>query len=93
MRLVSGDGFVFVCDTNVACVSKLIARTLENETMIEAQRGEILFPEILGAVLEICVQYFHAQSRSQSLRGASDFPLEDDSLLLELLAASNYLDC
>ena len=93
MTLVSSDGFSFVCSREAACVSPMIEIALRSG-MAEEENCVVKFADISGAVLEICVSYFHAVLRAREAGEALDFPLTgNDSLLLELLAASNFLNC
>ena len=55
IRLVSAEGTILTVDRRVACASPLI-RTMLASNMIES-RGEIRFPEMSAAVLELVISY------------------------------------
>jgi elongin-C len=65
--------------------------------MLEGQfaesRGEIRLPEITSAVLEKIIQYLYYKVRyTNSSQRVPNFNIEPE-VALELLMASNYLDC
>lgn len=56
-------------------------------------RGEVRFPEIPGIVLEKVVQYLYYKVRyTNSTQRIAEFHIEPE-IAVELLMASNYLDC
>ncbi len=97
ITLVSGDKQKFIVERKVALVSGLIRTMLSNpafaESSASAAGGEITFPEISGAVLEKCVSYMHYKTKfSNSRTPIPEFHIPVE-IALDVLAASNYLDC
>lgn len=57
------------------------------------RRGEVRFPEIPGLILEKVIQYLYYKVRyTNSVQRVPEFSIEPE-IGLELLMASNYLDC
>ena len=91
IKLISAEGHEFYVDRRCAGVSGTIKAMLEGQ-FAEA-RGEIRLPEISTNVLEKIVQYFYYKVRyTNSSQRVPQFDMEPE-IALELLMASNYLDC
>ena len=59
----------------------------------EAEDNIITFPDIEGLVLEKVIEYlYYKQKYSKSKGQIPEYPI-DPSVALELLVASNYLNC
>jgi len=73
-------------------VSGTIRKMLSGD-FIES-RGEMSFPEISAPILEKVIQYFYYKKRyaNSSTSTVPEFQIEPE-YALELLMASNYLDC
>ncbi|OMJ25158.1 Elongin-C [Smittium culicis] len=96
-KLVSGDGFVFYLDKDIAMQSGTVKRMMgdDSEMFSEALSNEISFPEISGRILlEVCkyLTYKHKYSDSEIFKQIPDFNIEPE-LALELMMAADYLDC
>ncbi|KAJ2890897.1 elongin C [Coemansia aciculifera] len=98
VKLISGDGFEFVLDKQVAEHSPTIKNMLDTShgaAFTEALTNQVKFPEIKGKVLEKVCQYLYYKHR-YAAEGATDrvpaFPIDLESSL-ELLVAADYLDC
>ena len=91
IKLISGEGHEFLVDRRCAMVSGTIKAMLSGQ--FAESRGEVRFPEIPGVVLERVIQYLHYKVRyTHSSQRVPNFEVEPE-IALELLMASNYLDC
>ena len=92
IKLISSEGHEFIVEKNVANASATIKVMLES-SFAESKQGEIRFQEISGLILEKVIQYLYFKVRYGNTNEkipVFDIPPE---LALELLMASNYLDC
>jgi transcription elongation factor B subunit 1 len=91
IKLISGEGHEFFVDRRCAMVSGTIKAMLSGQ--FAESRGEVRFPEIPGVVLERVIQYLYYKVRhTHSSQRVPNFEVEPE-IALELLMASNYLDC
>ena len=91
IKLISAEGHEFFIDRRCAIVSGTIKAMLSGQ--FAESRGEVRFPEIPGVVLERVIQYLHYKVRyTHSTQRVPNFDVEPE-IALELLMASNYLDC
>ncbi len=74
--------------------SETISAMLEGPGMFrESEDNMIRFPDIQGLVLEKVIQYLHYKRKhSRSTGQIPEFKIEPE-IALELLVASNYLNC
>jgi transcription elongation factor B subunit 1 len=91
IKLISAEGHEFYIHKKCAMVSGTIRTMLRGQ--FAESRGEIRFPEIPGIILERVVQYLYYKVRyTNSSQRVPAFNIEPE-MSLELLMASNYLDC
>ena len=91
VKLISAEGHEFIIDRKCAIVSGTIKAMLSGQ--FAESRGEVRFPEIPGVVLERVIQYLYYKVRyTHSTSRVPNFDVEPE-IALELLMASNYLDC
>eukprot|EP01041_Mallomonas_annulata_P008963 gene8963-18550_t len=91
IKLVSAEGHEFFVDRKCAMVSGTIKAMLSGQ--FAESRGEVRFPEIPAVVLEKAIQFFYYKVRyTNSTQRVPPFEVEPE-VSLELLMASNYLDC
>ena len=91
VKLISAEGHEFYIHRKTAMVSGTIASMLSGQ--FAESRGEVRFPEIPGIILEKVIQYLYYKTRyTNSSQRVPNFNIEPE-LSLELLMASNYLDC
>jgi transcription elongation factor B subunit 1 len=91
VKLISMEGHEFLVDKKCAMVSGTIKAMLEGQ--FAESRGEIRFPEIPGHILEKVVQYLYYKVRyTNTPQRVPNFNIEPE-IALDLLMASNYLDC
>lgn len=87
----SAEGHVFHVERKCAVVSGTIRAMLAGE--FREAGGEIRFPEISTAILERVVRYFyHKVKWTNSTSPPPTFAIEPE-FALDMLMASNYLDC
>jgi elongin-C len=81
-------------DYEAACVSNMIKNMMTSAGgFSELESNRVTFPEIKGAILERVCQYFYYKLRHTGSKEAlPQFHLPPEQAL-ELLLASNYLDC
>ena len=81
-------------DEEAACVSKMIKSMMQSSGgFSERMDNKITFPEISGKILEKVCQYFYYKLQyTDSRDSVPEFKVPPE-LALELLMASNYLDC
>ena len=92
VKLIGAEGHEFIVPRRVALVSNTMRAMLEGKFR-EADQGIIRFPDIAGHILEKVIQYLHYKVRySESTARIPEFKIEPE-IALELLVASNYLDC
>ncbi len=94
VKLVSGDGLVFIVDEDAARVSTTLRGMLDSEgDFTETTSRTIHLREISGRALERCCSYFYykMQYSTTPSRAIPQFEVAPE-LALELLMASNYLD-
>jgi transcription elongation factor B subunit 1 len=92
VKLISAEGHQFIVARKIALISNTMCAMLEGQFR-EADQGIINFPDISGHVLEKVIQYLHYKVRySESTAKIPEFKIEPE-IALELLVASNYLDC
>ena len=94
VTLVSAEGFEYVVDYEAACVSNMIKNLMTSAGgFSELESNTITFPEISGRCLERVCQYFYYKLQyTDSRDSVPEFKVPPE-LALELLMASNYLDC
>lgn len=92
VKLVSAEGHeIFVL--RQICGQSVTMKAMLEGPFAESQESKISFPDISTPILEKVVQYLHYKARYQnSTQRIPDFVIEPE-LALELLVASNYLDC
>jgi len=91
IKLISAEGHEFYVDRKCAMVSGTIKSMLAGQ--FAESSGEISFPEIPAIVLEKVVQYLYYKVRhTNSTQRVPQFDIEPE-IALEVLMASNYLDC
>ena len=91
IKLISKDDHEFYIDKRCAMVSGTIRAMLDGQ--FAESRGEIRLPEISTKVLEKIVQYLYYKVRyTNSSQRVPNFDIEPE-IALELLIASNFLDC
>mmetsp|Transcript_13245 Transcript_13245/g.13302 ORF Transcript_13245/g.13302 Transcript_13245/m.13302 type:complete len:101 (-) Transcript_13245:197-499(-) len=91
IKIVSAEGHEFFVDRKCAMVSGTIKAMLQGQ--FAESRGEVRFPEIPAVILEKAIQYFYYKVRyTNSSQRIPPFNV-DEEIALELLMASNYLDC
>lgn len=91
IKLISAEGHEFFLHKHVAMVAGTIKIMLSGQ--FAESRGEIRFPEIPGIILERVIQYLHYKVRyANSAQRVPNFNIDLD-MALEMLMASNYLDC
>eukprot|EP00941_MAST-03F_sp_MAST-3F-sp1_P001130 g1130.t1 len=91
VRIKSGDGHEFIVSRDAAMVSGTIKAMLSSD--FSEARGDICFPEISTSVLEKVLQYcYYKLQYSKSKGPVPEFEVKPEDAL-ELLMASNYLDC
>mmetsp|Transcript_6565 Transcript_6565/g.9594 ORF Transcript_6565/g.9594 Transcript_6565/m.9594 type:complete len:103 (-) Transcript_6565:403-711(-) len=92
VKLISAEGMEFFTERKIAVGSETIKAMLEGNFR-EAEDNVIRLPEIQGPVLEKVVQYLHYKERHGKATGRiPEFVIEPE-IALELLVASNYLNC
>ena len=95
IKLVSSDGQEFFIDRDCAMVSGTIRSMLDGPgNSLEQQQGEMTFRDINGNVLERAIQYFYYKTKYIDNPNAEvpEFTIEPE-IALDLLKASNFLDC
>jgi len=95
VKLISAEGFEFIVDYEAACVSNTIKNMLSSQgSFTETELGEVRFPEITAPILEKVCQYFYYKLQFQNSTSASipEFKVAPE-VALQLLMASNFLDC
>ena len=91
IKLISADGHEFFVDKRCAMVSGTIRQMLAGQ--FAESRGEVRFPEISSIILEKVIEYLYYKVRyTNSVMRVPEFSVEPE-YALELLMASNYLDC
>lgn len=90
VTLISGDGFKFVLEKDVALESGTLSKMLTGE-FEEATRGKVELGSIDGAVLEKVVEYLHYHAKYKDIIDAPEFDVPTE-MALELLVAADYLD-
>ncbi|GMR34536.1 hypothetical protein PMAYCL1PPCAC_04731, partial [Pristionchus mayeri] len=94
VRLVSSDGHEFVIKKELAMISGTIKAMLSGPGQFtENENNEVYFRELPSHVLENVCKYFMYKIRYTD--AASEIPEFDiaPEVALELLMASNFLDC
>ena len=92
IKLISAEGHEFIVDRNVAIASGTIKIMLES-SFAESRQGEIKFQEISSQVLEKVIHYLYYKVRyGNTNEKVPVFDIPPD-IALELLMASNYLEC
>ncbi len=92
IKITSSDGKEFFIDREVAKGSGTIKTMLESQ--FYESKGEIQFQEIPGNILEKVIQYLYykAQYTNSTSKVITNFEIPPE-MALELLMASNYLEC
>lgn len=91
IKLISAEGHEFFVDRRCALCSNTIKTMLQSQ--FAESRGEVRFPEIPGVILEKVIQYLYYKVRyANSSQRIPTFEIAPE-IALELLMASNYLDC
>jgi len=92
VKIISSGNHVFIVERRIAEVSQTIKRAL-NSSLREGDSREIRFPEISTKILERVIQYCHFKFRyTNSTTPIPEFHIQPDEAL-DLLLASNYLEC
>ena len=91
VKLISSEGQAFLINKDAARVSGTIRAMLDSQ--FAEKNGEIVLNEISSAVLEKVVEYLNYKLKYSST--SSQIPPFEipPEIVLELLMASNYLDC
>lgn len=95
VKLISAEGFEYIVAYEAACVSNTIKNMLSSQgSFTETELGEVKFPEITAPILEKVCQYFYYKLQYQNSTSASipEFKVAPE-IALQLLMASNFLDC
>eukprot|EP00555_Chaetoceros_dichaeta_P003519 CAMPEP_0198250042 /NCGR_PEP_ID=MMETSP1447-20131203/1372_1 /TAXON_ID=420782 /ORGANISM="Chaetoceros dichaeta, Strain CCMP1751" /LENGTH=101 /DNA_ID=CAMNT_0043934807 /DNA_START=51 /DNA_END=356 /DNA_ORIENTATION=+ len=93
VKLVSADDKEFFLDRKVAIACSETMKAMLEGNFRESEDNIIRFPDIGGTILEKVVQYMYYKMRNQKATGPiPEFPI-DPACALELLVASNYLNC
>ena len=91
VKLISAEGHEFYVDKRCAMVSGTIKLMLSGQ--FAESRGEVRFPEIPSVILEKVIQYLYYKVRyTNSVMRVPEFVVEPE-YALDMLMASNYLDC
>merc|ERR1719288_149557 len=94
VKLVSSDGHEFIIKTEHALVSGTIRSMLSGPgAFVENETNEVHFREIPSHVLQkVCLYLAYKTRYTNSSTEIPEFPIEPE-IALELLMASNFLDC
>lgn len=94
IRLISQDGHEFIIKRDYALISVTIKAMLDGPgNFQEHESNKVNFREIPSHVLEKVCQYFiYKVKYTNSSNEIPDFPIAPE-IALELLMASNFLDC
>eukprot|EP00617_Octactis_speculum_P019487 CAMPEP_0185746516 /NCGR_PEP_ID=MMETSP1174-20130828/5100_1 /TAXON_ID=35687 /ORGANISM="Dictyocha speculum, Strain CCMP1381" /LENGTH=104 /DNA_ID=CAMNT_0028421265 /DNA_START=31 /DNA_END=345 /DNA_ORIENTATION=- len=91
VTFISKEGHEFIVDRKCAMISGTVKAMLSGGFM--ESKGKISFAEIRGLILEKVIQYMYYKVRySKGSIAPPEFEIEPE-IALELLMASNYLDC
>jgi transcription elongation factor B subunit 1 len=92
VKLISAEGHQFIVPRKIALISNTMRAMLEGQFR-EADQGVINFPDISSHILEKVIEYLLYKVRyNESNSKVPEFKIEPE-IALELLVASNYLDC
>ncbi|CAB52743.1 elongin C Elc1 [Schizosaccharomyces pombe] len=91
VRLISGDGFVFILEKEIACLSGTIRAILNEGIFSEAQKNECTFPDIRATLLEKVCEYLHYNYRYKNQLDIPKFDIPPE-MVLELLVTAEYLE-
>lgn len=94
VKLISSDGFSFIIERKCALASGTIKNMLSSPGQFtESQSNEIHFKDIKGIILEkICKYLYYKVAYTNVTVDVPEFVIEPE-LALELLMASDFLDC
>ncbi|KAI8928811.1 BTB/POZ protein [Entophlyctis helioformis] len=94
VKLVSADGFEFVIDRKCAMASGTIKNMLSSPGQFtESLQNEIVFRDIKAIILEKVCKYLYYKVRyTNVVQEIPEFMIEPE-IALELLMASDFLDC
>ncbi|KAJ3320250.1 hypothetical protein HDV06_005394 [Boothiomyces sp. JEL0866] len=94
VKLISSDMFEFIIDRKCALASGTIKNLLSSPGQFtESLQNEIHFRDIKGVVLEkVCKYLYYKIANSNSLSDIPEFPIEPE-IAMELLHASDFLEC
>eukprot|EP01083_Nonionella_stella_P292192 993864_1 len=93
VKVVSGDGMEFFIEREVAINGSITMKAMLEGNYRESEDNVIRFPEIEGLILEKVIQYLHYKKHHMKSTGKiPEFKIEPE-IALELLMASNYLQC
>eukprot|EP00501_MAST-03F_sp_TOSAG23-6_P002434 GSMAST32.ASY1.ANO1.2543.1 assembled CDS len=91
VKIKSAEGHEFIVSREAALVSGTMKAMLSGD--FAESRGEMSFPEISTDVMEKVIRYlYHKHKYSNSTSTVPEFEVKPQDAL-ELLMASNYLDC
>ncbi|KAH6562515.1 hypothetical protein BASA50_003049 [Batrachochytrium salamandrivorans] len=94
VKLISADGFEFVLDRKYAMASGTIKNMLSSPGQFtESLQNEIQFRDIKAIILEkVCRYLYYKVHYANTIQEIPEFPIEPE-IALELLMASDFLDC
>ncbi|KAJ1334395.1 hypothetical protein BSLG_007550 [Batrachochytrium salamandrivorans] len=91
VKLISADGFEFVLDRKYAMASGTIKNMLSSPVITLPL--SILIPKYRAIILEkVCRYLYYKVHYANTIQEIPEFPIEPE-IALELLMASDFLDC
>uniref|UniRef100_A0A7S0ADT6 Elongin-C n=1 Tax=Minutocellus polymorphus TaxID=265543 RepID=A0A7S0ADT6_9STRA len=93
VKLISATGTEVYCERSIAISASATMAAMLTSSMREAEENVVRLPDISGPILEKVVQYmYYKHEHSNSTGRLPEFKIEPE-IALELLVASNYLNC
>mmetsp|Transcript_15166 Transcript_15166/g.18467 ORF Transcript_15166/g.18467 Transcript_15166/m.18467 type:complete len:104 (+) Transcript_15166:125-436(+) len=93
VKLISSDGMEFYVERETAINGSITLKAMLEGNFRESEDNVIKFPEIEGMILEKVIKYLHYKRKHSKTTGQiPEFSIEPE-IALELLIASNYLQC
>lgn len=93
VKLISAEGLEIFLEKRVAIAGSETMKAMLEGQFRESEDNLIRFPDIAGHILEKVIRYLHYKVKySKSTGRIPEFPIEPE-IALELLVASNYLNC
>mmetsp|Transcript_31644 Transcript_31644/g.94671 ORF Transcript_31644/g.94671 Transcript_31644/m.94671 type:complete len:104 (-) Transcript_31644:507-818(-) len=93
VKLISAEGNEIFLEKRVAIAGSETMKAMLEGQFKESEQNLIRFPDIAGHILEKVVRYMHYKVKYSNATGRiPEFPIEPE-IALELLVASNYLNC